>query len=97
MTEFDPGLVERLQAAHGHLQGRELLVSLLTGELAGKMAVTSSFGAESAVLLDLVAQVDRSLPMPCTSTRVSALRPCQRVQAMRAPSPTGLVPVSDCT
>jgi phosphoadenosine phosphosulfate reductase len=35
----------------------------LTGEFAGKTAVVSSFGAESAVLLKLVAQVDPNTPI----------------------------------
>jgi phosphoadenosine phosphosulfate reductase len=47
----------------GHLGGRELLAALLGGPLAGRVAISSSFGAESAVLLDLVAQVDRAAPV----------------------------------
>ncbi len=35
----------------------------LTGEFAGKTAVVSSFGAESAVLLHLVAQIDPNTPI----------------------------------
>lgn len=45
------------------LQGRELIAALVRGPLAGRVAVTASFGAESAVLLDLVAQVDPALPV----------------------------------
>ncbi len=55
--------VEHLIRAHGHLDGKELLAALVGGELAGRMAVTSSFGAESAVLLDLVAEVDPGMPV----------------------------------
>lgn len=47
----------------GHLGGGELLAALIAGPLRGRIAVTSSFGAESAVLLDLVAQVDPGLPV----------------------------------
>ncbi|MGE5505116.1 MAG: phosphoadenylyl-sulfate reductase [Actinomycetota bacterium] len=54
---------ERLQARYGALSGRELLEAVLGGEFAGRIAVTSSFGAESAVLLDLVASVDRTVPV----------------------------------
>jgi len=56
-------LAERLNAAYGHLDGKDLLLALAGSELAGTMAVTSSFGAESAVLLDLVAEVDPALPV----------------------------------
>ncbi|KIL98310.1 Phosphoadenylyl-sulfate reductase thioredoxin / Adenylyl-sulfate reductase thioredoxin [Paramagnetospirillum magnetotacticum MS-1] len=55
--------VEHLIRQYGHLEGRELLAALVAGDLAGRIAVTSSFGAESAVLLDLVAQVDPGLPV----------------------------------
>lgn len=39
------------------------LIAAAAEEFAGRIALVSSFGAESAVLLDLVAQVDRSLPV----------------------------------
>lgn len=38
-------------------------------EFAGRIAVTTSFGAESAVLLDLVAQVDPATPVIFVDTR----------------------------
>jgi len=41
----------------------ELLTAVLKERLAGDVAVVSSFGAESAVLLHLVAQVDPSTPI----------------------------------
>ena len=61
--------VERLRAAHGQLDGKALLEAVLTGDLAGRVAVTSSFGEESAVLLDLVAQVDPATPVIFLDTR----------------------------
>lgn len=42
---------------------REMLASLFEDNLAGDIAVVSSFGAESAVLLHLVAQVNRDVPV----------------------------------
>ncbi|CAA7617136.1 Phosphoadenosine phosphosulfate reductase [Candidatus Terasakiella magnetica] len=63
MSPFDQGLGERLKLSFSHLDGKELLAAVLTGDLAGKVAVTSSFGAESAVLLDLVAQVAPDAPV----------------------------------
>jgi len=41
----------------------ELLEGVIEGDLAGEVAVVSSFGAESAVLLHLVAQVRPGLPV----------------------------------
>ena len=55
--------VQFLIGAYGHLDGKDLLAALVKSELAGRIAVTSSFGAESAVLLDLVAEVDPGLPV----------------------------------
>lgn len=55
--------VDHLIAKYGHLDGKDLLAALIGGELAGRVAVTSSFGAESAVLLDLVAGVDPATPV----------------------------------
>jgi phosphoadenosine phosphosulfate reductase len=63
MSVIEPRTAERLKAAYGHLDGKELLAALVGGELKGRIAVTSSFGAESAVLLDLVAEVDPGLPV----------------------------------
>jgi phosphoadenosine phosphosulfate reductase len=46
-----------------------MLRDLLTGDLAGRVALVSSFGAESAVLLHLVAQVDTSVPVVFVNTQ----------------------------
>lgn len=51
-----------LQGAYGHLDGTELLAAMRR-EFPAELAVISSFGAESAVLLDLVAQVDKAIPV----------------------------------
>jgi phosphoadenosine phosphosulfate reductase len=51
-----------LQRAWGHLEGRALIAEAAR-RFAGGLAAISSFGAESAVLLDLVAQVDAALPV----------------------------------
>jgi len=42
---------------------REWLEAVIKGNLAGDIAIVSSFGAESAVLLHLVAQVDPNIPV----------------------------------
>ena len=69
---FDP-TVDRLRWAedkahalrrlYGDLEGVDLLKVMIQKEYAGRIAVTSSFGAEAAVLLDLVARVDPSTPV----------------------------------
>jgi len=48
---------------------REMLADLLTGELAGRTAIVSSFGAESAVLLHLVASIDKAVPVIFVNTQ----------------------------
>ena len=55
--------VARLRAAHDGLGGVDLLAALIGGELAGRIALVSSFGAESAVLLDMAARVDPATPV----------------------------------
>lgn len=56
----DPAVLDRLFTG---AQARDLVAYTL-GELApGRTAVVSSFGADSAILLHLVAQVDRSVPV----------------------------------
>ncbi|CAK0769417.1 phosphoadenosine phosphosulfate reductase [uncultured Gammaproteobacteria bacterium] len=55
--------VEQLRRQADGLDGLALLQNLLGGALAGRVALVSSFGAESAVLLDLVARVDTTTPV----------------------------------
>jgi len=61
------GLIEHLddlRRAYGELDGLALLrAALREGPLRGRTALVSSFGAESAVLLDMVATVDPSIPV----------------------------------
>lgn len=61
--------IARLQSQYGHLSGKALLEALVQTELGGRLMLSSSFGAESAVLLDLVAQVDPSIPVIFLDTR----------------------------
>jgi phosphoadenosine phosphosulfate reductase len=56
--------LDDLRRAYDGRDGLALLRALLKeGPLAGKTALVSSFGAESAVLLDMVATVDPSTPV----------------------------------
>lgn len=54
---------ESLKRDYGHLDGLELLRVMSVKEFPGRIALSSSFGAEAAVLLDLVAQVDPAMPV----------------------------------
>jgi phosphoadenosine phosphosulfate reductase len=56
-------LVLDLSLRYRDLDGLELLCAVIDRDFPGRVAVVSSFGAESAVLLDLVAQVDRATPV----------------------------------
>ena len=61
--------VARLNASYAGVPTAEMLRNLLTGDLAGRVALVSSFGAESAVLLHMVAQIDADVPVVFTNTQ----------------------------
>ncbi|MGO8917048.1 MAG: phosphoadenylyl-sulfate reductase [Stellaceae bacterium] len=52
-----------LVSRYGRLEGEALLAPLIERELSGRIAVLSSFGAEAALLLDMVARIDRATPV----------------------------------
>jgi phosphoadenosine phosphosulfate reductase len=52
-----------LDARYRGLEGEALLRPLVAREFTGRIALLSSFGAESALLLHMVAQVDATLPV----------------------------------
>ena len=58
----------QLQAEAQGLDAHGILELALTGEFAGRAALVSSFGAESAVLLHLVAQIDPHTPILLLNT-----------------------------
>ena len=60
---FTEGDAIRLNRMFRGQDTREMLTSVFQDNLAGDIAVVSSFGAESAVLLHLVASVNRSVPV----------------------------------
>ncbi|MCG8442749.1 MAG: phosphoadenylyl-sulfate reductase [Caulobacterales bacterium] len=62
-NETTSAQVIRLNARWRELQAAHVLQIALTEEFRGRIAVVSSFGAESAVLLHLVAQMDRHAPV----------------------------------
>lgn len=62
----DPIIAARLAHLQSAAQGRDahgILELALSGELAGKSAVVSSFGSKSAVLLHMVAQINPNTPI----------------------------------
>jgi phosphoadenosine phosphosulfate reductase len=54
---------ERLIERYGGKSGEALLRPIIEQEFPGRIALVSSFGTEAAVLLDLVASIDRSVPV----------------------------------
>ena len=55
--------VQELNQRYEGTQGQEILRALIKEEFPGKIAVLSSFGAESVVLLDLIAEIDPATPV----------------------------------
>ena len=52
-----------LTVLYGHLPAREILAAMLCDEYRGRLALVSSFGAESAVLLHMVSEIDPATPI----------------------------------
>jgi phosphoadenosine phosphosulfate reductase len=53
----------RLRRLYGHLPAQHLLRALIAEEFGGRIAAVSSFGAESAVILALIAEIDPAMPV----------------------------------
>lgn len=66
---FTVAEAEALESRFAGTSAPAMLRELLTGELAGRIASVSSFGAESAVLLHMVASVDPDVPVIFTNTQ----------------------------
>ncbi len=60
---------DALNARYAGADTQAMLAELLAGPLKGRVAAVSSFGSESAVLLDMVAAVDRDVPVIFTNTQ----------------------------
>src|SRR5580692_541926 len=52
-----------LDGRYGGLEGETLLRPLIEREFEGRIALLSSFGAEAALLLHMVAQIDPAVPV----------------------------------
>jgi phosphoadenosine phosphosulfate reductase len=66
---FTQADAERLNARFDGVPADAMLRKLLEGELKGRVAIVSSFGAESAVLLHMVAAVDKAIPLIFLNTQ----------------------------
>ncbi len=60
---FTQADADRLNARFEGVETRAMLTALIEERLIGRAAIVSSFGAESAVLLHLVASIDPSVPV----------------------------------
>lgn len=69
VSPFTPADAAAMEARFAGVDTREMLGTLLTGALQGLVAAVSSFGAESAVLLHLIAQIDRDIPVIFLNTQ----------------------------
>ncbi|MBT3557714.1 MAG: phosphoadenylyl-sulfate reductase [Rhodospirillales bacterium] len=61
LPDDDPA--QELKAQYGHLTGLDFLDAMINDAFPGRIAVSSSFGTESAVLLHQVAQVAPATPV----------------------------------
>jgi phosphoadenosine phosphosulfate reductase len=66
---FGPEDAVRMNARYADVTTSEMLADLLAKRPFEHLALVSSFGAESAVLLHLVAQIDKSLPLIFVNTQ----------------------------
>lgn len=69
VTPFTPGDAVAMERRFAGVGTRRMLGELLTGELKGRVAAVSSFGAESAVLLHIISQIDRDIPVIFLNTQ----------------------------
>ncbi|MEO0359932.1 MAG: phosphoadenylyl-sulfate reductase [Pseudomonadota bacterium] len=61
---LDPASRARMMSRiYAGLSAEDMLREALTGDLKGRVALVSSFGAESAALLHMVAEIDRATPV----------------------------------
>lgn len=66
VTDVQPAQRERLaalQAKYQNSDARDILQAMVSEEFPGRIAVVSSFGSESVVLLHLLSQIDPSVPV----------------------------------
>jgi len=62
-TLYEPGFVTRLARRYAGLHGEDLLKPLIDSEFTGEIALISSFGADSTVLLHMVSRIAPATPV----------------------------------
>ncbi len=55
--------LSRIQAFYGDYEATPLLRAMITNEFKGRIALISSFGADSALLIKLVSEIDKNAPI----------------------------------
>jgi phosphoadenosine phosphosulfate reductase len=63
VLNFPLSKAESLASAHEFSSAEELLAAAITRDFAGRIALLSSFGAESAALLHMIARIDPATPV----------------------------------
>ena len=66
---FTPADAARIEVQYAHLESTDMLRALIADKPFEHLALVSSFGAESAVLLHMVAQIDTSVPLIFVNTQ----------------------------
>lgn len=62
-SELTQESLTRLQTFHGHHSGTDLLRIMIKEEFKNRIALLSSFGADAAVLISMVAEIDPDTPI----------------------------------
>lgn len=75
--------LSRLQTFYGHMKPLELLHAMITDEFKNDIALVSSFGAGSALLISLVAEVDNKTPILFLETRKHFDETLEYVETLR--------------
>lgn len=75
--------LSRLQTFYGHLDAEQLLQAMIGDEFAGKIGIVSSFGAGSALLLDMIAKVDKNTLVMFLETEKHFPETLQYVEQLR--------------
>src|SRR3569623_1980741 len=68
-TPFTRGDAVAMERRFAGVATGDMLGELLSSELKGRVATVSSFGAESAVLLHMISQIDRDIPVIFLNTQ----------------------------
>ncbi len=55
--------ISRLQTFYGDMQDEQLLAAMIKDEFKGRIALISSFGADAALLIHMVAKIDPATPV----------------------------------